>query len=262
MDYLFKHWERMKKNLQGKGVFLFLDFDGTLAPIVGSPHKARISTKAKRLIQAISLKSNFKVAIISGRALADIKNKVGIEGLIYSGNHGLEVDGPQVKYAPLIPVKYKDTLKKIKSELESKLLGIKGALMEDKGISLALHYRQVNKDKINFVKTIFREVTIIPSVANKIKTRDGKKVLEVCLPTEWDKGKIVLWLLSRQKFMDHGRDVVPMYIGDDKTDEDAFEVLRKGGITVLVGRRKPSLAEFYIKGPQEVEEFLEKLLNA
>ncbi len=119
----------------------------------------------------------------------------------------------------------------------------------------------MKKEDVDLVKTIFGEVTIIPVVAKKIKIRGGKKILEAGLPIEWDKGRIVLWLLSRQKFLTDDKEVAAIYLGDDITDEDAFKALSKDGITVLVGRRKTSLAHYFLKGPKDVYEFLERVLN-
>lgn len=261
MNYLFRYWDSVEKKIQGKFIFLFLDFDGTLSPIVSHPNKAKISIEVKNLLEAISRKSGYKVAIISGRSLDDIKKRVGTRNLIYSGNHGLEVEGPKIKHSPAISEEYKKALKNIKSELKRKLSKVRGILVEDKGLSLSLHFRQVRRNEINFIKTVFSEVTIIPAVANRIKTRAGKKVLEVSPALRWDKGKIVLWLLARQKLILYGKEIIPIYIGDDLTDEDAFKSLKRQGITIFVGKNKPSHAQFYLKNPQEVRDFLERMLG-
>ncbi len=261
MDYLFRYWDSLEKNIQDKFIFLFLDFDGTLAPIVSRPNKAKIPIEVKSLLEAIARKPGYKIAIISGRSLDDIKKRVGVRNLIYSGNHGLEVEGPKIKHAPTIPNEYKKTLRNIRSELKRKLSKVVGIFLEDKGLSLSLHFRQVRTKEINLVKTAFREATVIPAAENRIKARFGKKVLEVSPALRWDKGKIVLWLLARQKLILHGKKIIPIYIGDDLTDEDAFKSLKQKGITVFVGKNKPSHAQFYLKNPQEVRNFLERMLG-
>jgi len=118
----------------------------------------------------------------------------------------------------------------------------------------------VDKKNIPQVKTIFHETVILYLVRNKIKIKTGKMVLEVRPPSEWDKGKIVLWLLVRQKFALKDKSFVPIYIGDDKTDEDAFKVLKNNGITIFVGKPKPSYAQYYLKDTNEVKEFLKRIL--
>jgi trehalose 6-phosphate phosphatase len=257
MEHLFFNWEKVKKSLNGAYVFLFLDFDGTLSPIVSTPDKAVIPLEVRTLLSDISLKKDFKVAIISGRSLADIKKRVGVEGIIYSGNHGLEVESPKINHKPQISLEYLQGLKKIKSELKERFKDIKGVFIEDKGISLAVHFRQAGKKETDLIKTIFREVAIIPSVVKKIKIRTGKKVIEAGPPVEWDKGKMVLWLISRQMFsLDGNKEVVAIYLGDDLTDEDAFKALEKDGITILVGAKRASLAKYYLNSPKEVYKFL------
>lgn len=262
MDHVFSCWDKLKEKLGGKFIFLFLDFDGTLAPIVQRPDKAKASPEALRIIKSLSERLDCKLAIISGRSLEDIKKRVGLKNIIYSGNHGMQVESPTIKYEPKISTGQIKALNKIKKELVEKVSKIKGVFIEDKGLSIALHFRQVNNDKVNVIKTIFREVTILPSVQKAIKIRSGKKVLEASLPAEWDKGRIVLWLLSRQQFKLDGSEIVPIYIGDDTTDEDAFKALKKNGITIFVGRPKDSAANYYLRDSKEVTRLLGCILNS
>jgi len=262
MEHLFNRWDKLKAVFKESRLCLFLDYDGTLSPIAKAPHKAVIPYAVKSLLKKLSRKPGCMVAIISGRSLVDVKKRVGVKGIIYSGNHGLEVEGPKIRYKPVVPARYRKALVKIKEGLKEKLKGIKGVIIEDKWLSLALHFRQVKKRDVNLIKTVFREATIIPSVVKEIKVRAGKKVLEAGFPVEWDKGKITLWLLSRQKFSAGGKEVAAVYIGDDTTDEDAFKALRKGGITVFVGEKKPSYAKYYLNNSKEVYKFLKRLLSA
>lgn len=261
MKNLFRHWDKLKEELGNRYIMLFLDYDGTLTPIVSTPEKAFISQEVKELLSELSKSPKCKLAIISGRALKDIKNIIGLKGIIYSGNHGLEIKGPKIKFATPVSARYKAILKHLKNSLKKKLPFIKGAFVEDKGLSLSLHYRLVDKKNIPQVKTIFHEAIILYLVRNKIKIKTGKMVLEVRPPSEWDKGKVVLWLLTRQRFALKGSDVFPIYIGDDKTDEDAFKVLENKGVTVFVGMPKPSYAKYYLKDTSEVKEFLKRLLS-
>lgn len=260
MKNLFEYWDDLKKELRDKYIMLFLDYDGTLTPIVEKPEKASIPQEVKKLLERLSENSNCKVAIISGRALEDIKNKVGIKNIIYSGNHGLELEGPKIKFRAAAPLRYKKVLQYIKTELEHKLVSVKGVFVEDKGLSLTLHFRLADEKQIPFIKTTFHEVIILYLVKNKIKIKPGKKVLEVRSPLELDKGNIVLWLLARQKFLSKGKQSMPIYIGDDITDEDAFRALKNRGITIFVGKPKPSYAQYYLKDTNEAKEFLKRIL--
>lgn len=259
MKYVFKQWDTFKKALGGKRVYLFLDYDGTLAPIVEKPSQATVPQKTMRLLEALAGNSNFKVAVISGRAVADVKERLGLPNIIYSGNHGLEIQGPRLRFTSPVTLRYKKILGQIKNALCRKLSRIPGVFVEDKGLSLSLHFRQVKSENISLVKTAFHEVVILYYVRNKIKIREGKKVLEVRPPFEWNKGKVVLWLLARDKLFKEQDDIVPVYIGDDQTDEDAFQALLPRGLTIFVGEPKQSCARYYVKDPVEVTKLLGEL---
>jgi len=259
MKNLFRHWDNLKKELRNKYIMLFLDYDGTLTPIVSTPGKAFISQKVKELLSKLSKSPECKLAIISGRALKDIKNLIGLKGIIYSGNHGLEIEGPKIKFEYFVSPRYKMILWRIKNDLQQKISSIPGAFVEDKGLSLSLHYRLADKKQIPQIKTIFHEAVILYLVRNKIKIKSGKMVLEVRPPAEWNKGKVVLWLLTRQIFAAKKSMIFPIYIGDDTTDEDAFKVLEKKGLTIFVGEPKESYARYYLNNPKEVIDFLKRI---
>ena len=150
-------------------------------------------------------------------------------------------------------------LGQIRKDLQQRLSSIRGAFVEDKGLSLSLHYRAVEKKQIPKIKTIFYETVILYLRRDKIKIKPGKMVLEVRPKTEWDKGKVVLWLLARQIFAAQKSKVFPIYIGDDLTDEDAFKALKNKGLTVFVGEPKESYAQYYLKNPKEVIDFLRRI---
>lgn len=259
MYYLFTKWSNLRNKLKDKFIFLFLDYDGTLAPIAEIPNKAVIPKETKEILEELSSKPNCKLAIISGRSLKDIKDKIELKDIIYAGNHGLELEGPKIKFKSPVPIAYRKILDKIKADLNKKLSLIKGAFIEDKGLSLALHYRLVDKKQTREVKTVFHESVIVSLIKNRIKVKSGKMVLEVRPPIEWDKGKVVLWLLARQRFISKSHDVFPIYIGDDLSDEDVFKVLKNMGLTIFVGKPKVSYANYYLRDTQQVAKFLKQI---
>jgi len=261
MRNIFDYWDKLKEQLSNKYIMLFLDYDGTLASIVNAPGKAVISPETKRLLNSLSQMVNCKVAIISGRTLVDIKKRVGLKNIIYSGNHGFQIEGPKIKHELAVPVGYKKALQCIKAQLKKKLSGIKGAFVEDKNLSLALHFRLADREQWASIKTIFHETIIIYLVKNKIKIKSGKKVFEVRPPLPWDKGKVVLWLLARQEALSKSQAIIPVYIGDDVTDEDAFKALRNRGLTIFVGQTDFSQAKYYVKDVREVHDFLKCILG-
>jgi len=261
MQYLFHCWDSILRRIGKSNVFIFLDFDGTLAPIASAPEKAVLPVAVRKLLRKASKNPRIRLAIISGRQLEDIKNKIRIKNIIYSGNHGLQLEGPKIKFNPFVPSRYQRLLGKIKCDLRKKTAPIKGVYIEDKGPVLSLHYRLVDKNEIPVVKTIFLETVITHSVARRIKTTQGKMVFEVRPPLEWDKGKIVSWLLARRIFAVEPAKVIALYIGDDTTDEDAFRQIRNKGLAVVVGRPRKSLAQYYVKDHNDVRKFLERIVK-
>lgn len=260
IGHLFDSWDSVVNRLKDKRVFIFLDYDGTLAPISKTPGLALMPAKTRRILARLAADPHCRVAVISGRSLDDIQRMVSLSGIIYSGNHGLEIEGPKIRHQVPMHAGYRRLLVKIKAELNYKIAGFKGVFIEDKGYSLALHYRLAQKKNVSRIMTAFHETIIIPLVENKIKIRSGKMVLEVHPPLGWDKGKVVLWLLARQRIFDHRSDVVPLYIGDDLTDEDAFRALVHIGVTVAVGKVRESAAKYYLDDPDQVTQFLTRLL--
>ena len=261
MKYLFEHWEAVTKEIKDKVIFLFLDYDGTLAPIAEAPDKAKISKGTKELLSQLSKNLRFKLAIISGRSLTDIKNSIGLKDIIYAGNHGLEIEGPDIKFTSQISPRLKSIIRVINDDLLAKLSGIKGAYIEDKGLTISVHYRLVSNGDLPLLQSIFTEITKPFIVRGKIKISSGKKVYEIKPPFQWDKGEVVLWLLARQQFLRGESTILPVYIGDDVTDEDAFKVLKNKGLTVFAGESSGSEAAYYLKNTEEVAEFLKRILG-
>ena len=260
MKYLFKEAKKWAKKLSGSSIFLFLDYDGTLVPIARTPDEAIASDGVKKLLSELSQLHQCRLAIISGRSLKDIKRIIGLKGVIYAGNHGLELEGPGISLKKRVPLKSISRIRLICEVLKRKLSKIKGVLIEDKGLTLSLHYRLASRKDMPTIKNIFYESVADDMFKGSVAVKTGKKVLELRPVAGWDKGKVVSWLLDRQ-FLASKRGVrhLPVYIGDDITDEDAFKVLRSKGLTVFVGRPKISYARYYLKNTREVLRFLREI---
>ncbi|MCM8789671.1 MAG: trehalose-phosphatase [Candidatus Omnitrophica bacterium] len=260
MRHLFKNWQEIKEQISANAVMLFLDFDGTLAPIARTPDKAELPRATRNLLGEIVKKSNLKFSIISGRSLNSLKDKIGISGIIYSGNHGLEIEGPKIKFKVLLSAGDKSMLTDIKNILLTRLKRFKGILLEDKALSLSLHYRLVEKKYRSQVISAFNKALISCKAGKKIRIKHGKMVFEIRPNIDWDKGKVALWLFARQKFALKGKRIIPVYIGDDLTDEDAFKALKDKGITILVGGpKKNSSARYFLRNTAEVLDFLKRV---
>lgn len=227
---------------------MLLDYDGTLTPIVKRPELARLSGANRRLLENLS--KRVILGIISGRSLKDVKDLVKIPGIIYAGNHGLEIEFKGKLYIHPKVRGFRKVLDRIAKELRQRLGHIQGVIVEHKGLTLSLHYRCVNRLHQAEVKRIFNSSV----KTRKVKITKGKKVLEVRPPVEWNKGRAVAEIIRQTK----GR-VLPIYIGDDVTDEDAFKVVKKKGVAIYAGRRKKSYAEYFVWNVREAVKFLEKI---
>ncbi len=155
MKYLFSDWERIKGTLKDKFIYLFLDYDGTLAPIALTPGMAVMPKRTKDILHQLSKMSNHKIAIISGRALKDVSRRVGLKNIVYVGNHGFEIKGPKISFKSPVSFQYKRTLKEIKAKLRKSLSSINGAFIEDNLLTLSVHYRLADKENISIVKARF-----------------------------------------------------------------------------------------------------------
>jgi len=259
MRYLPDNLEKIRNKLRGRDLLLFLDYDGTISPIAATPDKAVLPGAMKASLKRLAGQSRCEVAVISGRGLDNIKKKVGLKDIIYSGNHGLEIEGLQLKYKAAVSPLYKKAIGEIKDSLTAKLSKIKGVIIEDKGLSLSLHYRLVRKNEVPLLKTILRRTVSDYLTKERIMIRPGKMVFDIRPVSGLDKGKVALWLLAREAFRRQGERVIPIYIGDDLTDEDAFNALKNIGITVCVCRGRKSSAQYYLKDTGQVRFFLEEL---
>lgn len=243
--YLFDHIDEIKEKAFHRDAFMFLDYDGTLTPIVETPDQAVVSDEMRSLL--IMLKDIVPIAVISGRALKDVMAMVGIGEIIYAGNHGAEIWDGKKEIISQESAGNRGVLEKVLEKLKKETSYIKGVLIEDKGITASLHFRGVNVRQLGDIFSVFEKV------ANEYKENfrftTGKKVFEIRPVNIWNKGDAVLWILDK---MGEGR--FPVYIGDDTTDEDAYRVLKNRGLSVSIGGS--ANADYYIQSQREVKEFL------
>ncbi|MGB9715667.1 MAG: trehalose-phosphatase [Thermodesulfovibrionales bacterium] len=235
-------------------IALFLDFDGTLVPIQKNPSKCTLSHKLKRHLELMRDSKNCYLTILSGRSLKDIKQRIDIKKIYYGGNHGLDISGPNLRYKHPKAVSVKKVINQIRQKLKEEIKDIDGAWLEDKKFTFSLHFRSVKTEDILRLEKIFNNVVNKYSDKKLLSVIKGKKVLELLPDMTWDKGKAVLWFL--QRFNDK---CLPIYVGDDKTDETAFKALYLKGVTVRIGKSKRSSAVYYLKGYWEITKFLKQV---
>jgi trehalose 6-phosphate phosphatase len=247
-----------------KHVLFMIDYDGTLTPIAERPELATLSEDTRQLLQRLVHLPHFTIGVISGRALADLKEKVKISGIIYAGNHGFEIEGPGWKFISPIADEVRPLFRILRQVLSLTLGKVKGVLIEDKGLSLSVHYRQVEDEKITTVEKMVERAVQKPASRGLIRVTPGKKVYEVKPAINWNKGKAIRLLMKKYGKGGRHSGLLPIYLGDDLTDEDGFEVINKygNGIAIYVGEaRIDSLANYYLRSPQEVSQFMVKLLE-
>lgn len=244
----------LRERLGRKRPAIFLDYDGTLTPIVEDPAAADLSEATRGTLSALA--GRWPVAVISGRDLDDLRRRVGVEGLVYAGSHGFEIAGPGFEYTAEHAQEFLPGLDDAEAELRARLAGIAGHLVERKRFAIAVHYRGVAEAEVPAVERVVEGVLARHA---RLRKGQGKKVFQVQPRIDWNKGRAVMWVL-RHLGLD-GADVMPIYIGDDLTDEDVFRVLAGWGIAlVLQDGDRTTAAEYALEDPEEVRHFLDALL--
>jgi trehalose 6-phosphate phosphatase len=236
-----------------------LDFDGTLAPIVSRPEIAELPTEARQALDQLRSRGDVHLAIVSGRALADLRERVGIDGITYAGNHGLEIVGPRVSRLHPEAAAARPHLERAAEELEPLLAEFPGAWLEDKGLTLSLHYRALAEEQVpRLTAAVLERVSRVRG----LRLTHGKKVLEVRPKVDWHKGRAVLYLLEELR---PPTGTPALYFGDDTTDEDAFVALRDlggagaEGILIADPPVLTSAAGSHLRSPAELAQELAAL---
>ena len=247
-------WNQVVERLADREVALFLDYDGTLTPIVSRPEDAVLSPERRDVLRHVA--ETFTTAIISGRGRDDVQELVGLRELAFAGSHGFDIVGPNgAAVGHQVAEWVEPAMAEIVGRLQADLAGIEGALLEPKRYSVAVHYRLVADEDFAGVE---RLVDDIVAADDRLKKAHGKKVFEIRPDIDWDKGKALLFLLEALGL--DRPDVVPIYIGDDVTDEDAFRELVDRGIGFLVSETpRPTKAHFWLQAPWEVYALFDKM---
>ncbi len=241
-----------------KKLVFFLDYDGTLTPIVESPELAVISEEMKQTVEKLA--KIHTVAIVSGRMREDVQNLVGIKGIFYAGSHGFDIKGPG-GFSMIHPIAKKTIplVAEIIEQLKERFQNIEGALVEEKKFSVAAHYRKVKKQAdLQFIE---ETVNNIIKKYDELKLLKGKKVFEILPNIDWNKGKAVRWIMDALEIP--WETTSAFYIGDDTTDEYAFRTIITRGTAIMVTDEpsNPSTADFQLNSPEEVKKFFEQVIT-
>jgi trehalose 6-phosphate phosphatase len=236
---------------------VFFDFDGTLSDIVDDPDTATLAAGAAEALQSLS--AQCPVAVLSGRDLADVRQRIALPGIWYAGSHGFESVGPDGEHhqndaaASAIPV-----LEDAAAEVRGQLSTIDGVVVERKRFGVAVHYRNARRDQVGKVLAAVRGV----GQHAGLRVTTGREVVELRPDIDWDKGKTLRWVVD-QISDDLSASLLPVYLGDDITDEDAFDAVLDDGIGIVVRHTddgdRATAARYALDSPAQVSDFTGRL---
>ena len=246
----------LRRQIGGRRRGFFLDLDGTLAPIVPHPDQVRLPPETRTILSRLAERD--LVCMVSGRGLDDLRQKVGLDSLYYAAAHGHRIVGPPGSGIHLeVGKEYEDELCEAAQDLQTRLRSLDGVVLEEKGLSLSIHYRLVpERDR----PAVDGAVTEVAASFPDLRLTGGKLVHELRPPGDWDKGRAVLWLLETLRW---GKgDSCPICVGDDLTDEDMFAAVDGWGVTVVVGDLDRSTrAHYRLRDHAEVATLLQSFAD-
>ncbi len=239
-------------------ILLLLDFDGTLSEIAPRPEQATLCPGNQPLLCQLADRPEFVVGVISGRSLHDVEARVNVPGLVYAGNHGLEIRGLGLDYRHPDADAASQTIRQASHDLEVRLAGVPGAFVENKTYTLTTHFRQTPPNYHDQVVSAFDDITNPFVQSGSCHVTEAKMALELRPAIDWDKGRALTLIRSRLS-----PESFPIYMGDDATDEDAFGAVRSaGGVGVYVGVPGVStFANWRLPSPADVSAALVELVT-
>lgn len=259
LPHALEQWAAIESRRGARSLAVFLDYDGTLTPIVERPEDAVLDEEMRSRVRELA--THCLVSVVSGRDVAFVIEQVGVEDVVFLGSHGFDVAVPPGRELHQERAgefeRYLEPLASAEDELATTVIGVPGARLERKKYAVAVHYRQVAEADVARVESA---VDSVLARHPQLRKTGGKKVFELRPDIDWDKGRALAWVLEALG-MD-GDQVWPVYIGDDLTDEDAFGTLAGRGLTIVVGDSdgdRPTLAAYRVSDTAEVGEVLERL---
>lgn len=255
-QHLLSVWEAVARRLRRAGqIALFTDFDGTLVPIRRSPGEVHLSPAVRQLLAEIAHKG-ITVGVVSGRRVADVRARVGLSGIWYIGVHGYGICHPDNRTEMFLRLDQRAQIKQVTRQFVRQLQGVPGLFLDNKGATVALHYRRASSRSQNLAWTTIQSILAKHSNLHLLA---GKKVWELLPDSHTSKWTAMQFVLRSERGRHKGRSLV-IYLGDDSTDERVFEKMK--GVSVAVGKRRQTAARFYLRSPAEVRRFLQKFCEA
>ena len=254
-------YSQLKELVAARRVAVFLDFDGTLSEIVKQPESATLVDGAADALRALA--AQCPVAVVSGRGLEDVRDRINVDGLWFAGSHGFELAAPDGgRHENEAAATALGALATTSELLTRDLSEIPGVVVEHKPFGVAVHYRNADPEVVDDVVAAVHRL----GHSEGLRVTTGRKVVELRPNIDWDKGTTLEWILEHIEVSDstYGPDtVLPIYIGDDITDEDAFDAVRFDGVGIAVRHDengdRPSAASFSLENPFAVVQFIQRL---
>lgn len=249
--YLFADWNILRPRLaRASCVALFLDFDGTLAPIRLRPESVSLPGSVRSLLKRIA-QSGVCVAIITGRGLADVRRRVDLNGVWYAGSHGYFLLAPKGCRLSLLTKQQRANIQRVLRSIRPALRSVPGIQIEPKDATISVHYRRAKPSAVRSALVVVRQaVKSNPG----LKLMHGKKIWEILPAAPVDKWTAARFILQKQ--FSSRRDLLLFYLGDDTTDETVFRKMQ--GISVVIGRKKATAARYFLRSHSEVKQFLKR----
>ena len=263
MKHLLSSWEELEPSIQEQTVLLFLEYDGTLVPRTGSSSHVKMSPTTKKILRTLLSLGGVKTAVVSSRPLAELKRRVGISGLIYVASHGLEIEEPTLRFIHPHAASAKKLMEKLRERLKKTMKAFPLVHVEDRTFSLSVHYGRLAQDKIDRARAVFFR-TVRPYLgSSQIIVKEGRKAWEVRPAARWNKGTTIVWFYGKVLAHSSGK-VLPIYLGGDSVDEDAFYSIKPLGIGVkmIEQAEEGSAASHFLRSPKEVLAFLKQVVSA
>jgi len=248
IPHLFREWGSIAKRIrENKRLVLLFDFDGTLVQIAPLPGRVRLANGVRRTLQRLVGRRDVTLAVISGRRRAELQRHIGIRGIKYLGLYGWESDGNAKLSAPVARV-----LARAFGILLRELSAYPGLWIEPKRCSFSVHLLGASP---HLQQRVRRMVMVrLKPLRKTLRVIANLRDLEVVPVSLGDKGVAVRKFLGGPA----RSAALPIYFGDDFSDEPAFAAARNG-ITILVGRRRATQARFFLRGPAEVAATLSRM---
>lgn len=246
--------EEARRLARGRHMLVLLDFDGTLCEFQADPAAVELSESRRTILRQLQQRAT--VGVVSGRRLEDVRNRVGVDGIVVAGLHGLEIEGLGEQFAHPDLVAAGATIAAAGATLRERTHGLSGVFVEDKGgASVALHFREADADSQRQAVDVFGSVAEPLAESGRLRVMRGSYVLELLPNIDWNKGHAVLWIAERVRRL--CGDTYVVYIGDDVTDQDAFAAIEADGLPIAASERVATSNR--LDGPVAVERFLAAL---